>query len=87
MVYTFDDAKAKDRHTTQYFELTGSRAMYQDGWWAGTRHGLDGLTLVQAEEIVPFDKDIWELYDRRNDFSLATDMAAKCCNSLSFSGP
>jgi arylsulfatase A-like enzyme len=77
MVYTFDDAKAKDRHTTQYFELTGSRAMYQDGWWAGTRHGLDGLTVVQAKEIVPFDKDIWELYDRRNDFSLATDVAAK----------
>jgi hypothetical protein len=37
MVYTFDDAKAKDRRTTQYFELTGSRAIYHEGWWAGTR--------------------------------------------------
>jgi hypothetical protein len=27
--------------------------------------------------IVPFNKDIWELSDRRNDFSLATDVAAK----------
>ena len=38
---------------------------------------LTGVTLVQAKPIVPFDKDIWELYDRRNDFSLATDLAAK----------
>ncbi len=77
MTYTFDDATAKDRHTTQYFELTGSRAIYQDGWWAGTLHGLDGVTTVQAKPIVPFDKDIWQLYDRRNDFGLATDLAAQ----------
>ena len=76
MVYTFDDAKAKDRHTTQYFELTGSRAIYHDGWWAGTRHGLDGVTAA-ATEIVPFDKDVWELYDMRTDFGHATDLAAK----------
>jgi len=25
MVYTFDDAAAKDRHTTQYFEMSGNR--------------------------------------------------------------
>src|SRR5436190_1796593 len=31
MVYTFDDAKAKDRHTTQYFEMFGNRAIYHDG--------------------------------------------------------
>ena len=38
MVYTFDDAKAKDRHTTQYFEIFGNRAIYHDGWLAGTVH-------------------------------------------------
>ena len=76
MVYTFDDAKAKDRHTTQYFELTGSRAIYHDGWWAGTRHGLDGVTAA-AKDTVPFDKDVWELYDMRTDFGHATDLAAK----------
>ena len=76
MVYTFDDAKAKDRHTTQYFELTGSRAIYHDGWWAGTRHGLDGVT-ASAKDAVPFDKDVWELYDMRTDFGHATDLAAK----------
>lgn len=39
MLYTFDDAQAEDRHTTQCFELTGSRAIYHEGWWAGTHHG------------------------------------------------
>ena len=38
MAYTFADAKAKSRHTTQYFEIFGNRAMYHDGWLAGTIH-------------------------------------------------
>ncbi|MFI6826472.1 arylsulfatase [Kribbella sp. NPDC050241] len=76
MAYTFDDATAPDRHTTQYFELTGSRAIYQDGWWAGTRHGLDGVTAA-AKQVVPFDEDAWELYDLRNDFGHATNLAAQ----------
>ena len=76
MLYAFDDAKAKDRRTTQYFELTGSRAIYHDGWWAGTRHGLDGVTAA-AKDTVPFDQDVWELYDMRSDFGHATDLAAK----------
>ena len=76
MLYTFDDAQAEDRHTTQYFELTGSRAIYHEGWWAGTRHGLDGVTDA-AKEFGPFGKDVWELYDMRNDFGLGTDLSAK----------
>ena len=28
MVYTFDDAKAAERHTLQYFEIFGNRAIY-----------------------------------------------------------
>jgi hypothetical protein len=73
MTYAFDDAKAMDRRTTQYFELLGGRAIYRDGWWAGTRHGMDGIDL--QPKIVPFDEDVWELYDRRSDFGLATDLA------------
>ena len=32
--YTFEDASAPERHTTQYFEVFGNRAIYKDGWWA-----------------------------------------------------
>ena len=75
MLYTFDDAQAPDRHTTQYFELTGTRAIYHEGWWAGTRHGQDGLTASAG--TVPFDQDVWELYDMTSDFGHATDLAAE----------
>ena len=73
MVYTFADAKAPSRHTTQYFEIFGNRAIYQDGWLAGTVHRA-------AWEFTPRRKlqdDVWELYDTRGDFSLANDVAAK----------
>ena len=36
MVYTFDDAKAPSTHRTQYFEMLGNRAIYNDGWVAAT---------------------------------------------------
>jgi arylsulfatase A-like enzyme len=73
MVYTFDNAKAKDRHTTQYFEIAGNRAIYHDGWFARTIHRAPWEMKVRN----PLEKDVWELYDVRNDFSLSTDLAAK----------
>ena len=38
MAYTFDKANATipSRHTTQYFEMMGLRALYHDGWIAST---------------------------------------------------
>ncbi len=38
MVYSFDKRKAADRTSTQYFEIFGNRAIYHDGWLAGTLH-------------------------------------------------
>jgi arylsulfatase A-like enzyme len=73
MLSSFNDAKAKDNHLTQYFEMFGNRAIYHEGWLAGTVHRA-------AWEMKPratLDKDTWELYDTRNDFSLASDLAAK----------
>jgi arylsulfatase len=73
MVYTFDDAKAKDRHTTQYFEIFGNRAIYHDGWLAGTVHRAPW----EVEPRRALADDVWQLYDTRADFSLANDLAAK----------
>jgi arylsulfatase A-like enzyme len=73
MAYTFADSKAPNRHTTQYFEIFGNRAIYHDGWLAGTVHRA-------AWEFKPrttLENDVWELYDTRTDFSLANDLAAK----------
>lgn len=73
LVYTFEDAKAKERHTTQYFEITGNRAIYHDGWFARTIHRAPWEPKPRRALE---DNSAWELYDVRSDFSLATDLAA-----------
>jgi arylsulfatase len=73
MRYTFDAPKAADRHTTQYFEILGNRAIYHDGWLAGTVHKAPW----EREPRRRLKDDIWELYDVRSDWSLVDDLAAK----------
>ena len=72
MLYTFEDPKAAGRHTTQYFEIFGNRAIYHDGWFAGTIHRAPW----EHEPRAPLLEDRWELYDTRSDFSLVNDLAA-----------
>ncbi|WP_072691191.1 arylsulfatase [Rhodococcus marinonascens] len=81
-LHTFDDAVAAERHTVQYFEMFGSRAIYQDGWWACTRldkapwdFSPDTLQRFAPGVWDPAD-DIWELYYLPDDFSQAKDLAA-----------
>jgi arylsulfatase len=71
--YSLNDARAKDRHTTQYFEIGGNRAIYHDGWLARTIHRAPW----EHQPRHALDKDVWELYDTRRDFSLAGDLAAR----------
>jgi arylsulfatase len=73
MVYTFGDARAKERHTTQYFEIAGNRAIYHEGWLARTIHKAPW----EPKPRRALKDDVWELYDVRSDFSLANDLAAK----------
>ncbi len=73
MVYAFDDAKAKETHTTQYFEMFGNRGIYHDGWIACTRHSIPWLMVP----LPPLAKDTWELYHVAEDFSQANDLAGK----------
>ena len=72
MLYSFDGAKTPTKHTTQYFEMFGNRAIYQDGWVARTIHR-------EAWEFQPrtsLDKDVWQLFNVNEDFSEANDLAA-----------
>jgi arylsulfatase len=73
MVYTFDDAAAPERHTTQYFEMFGNRALYNDGWFARTIHKAPW----EPKPRRGLTEDIWELYEVGNDFSLVNDLSAK----------
>jgi arylsulfatase len=72
MLYSFDDAKAKSRHVTQYFEIAGNRAIYNDGWVAATVHKAPW----EASPRHPLTEDVWELYNVDKDFSEVDDIAA-----------
>jgi arylsulfatase len=72
--FTFDDANAESKRKTQYFELGCNRGLYHEGWMAS------------CPSFVPWDpnrgdwdpdKAPWELYNVREDFSQANDLAAK----------
>ncbi|TAH38293.1 MAG: arylsulfatase [Planctomycetota bacterium] len=73
MLYTVADAQAKDRRTTQYFEMFGNRGIYHEGWVACTRHSTPWL-MVQNP---PLTEDVWELYHVDKDFSQADNLAAQ----------
>jgi arylsulfatase len=81
--YTLDEPAAAERHTVQYFEMLGSRAIYKDGWWACAK--LDKLpwdfTPETMQKFAPGvydpDQDPWELYYLPDDFSQAHDVAAE----------
>ncbi|MFT3701292.1 MAG: arylsulfatase [Agriterribacter sp.] len=62
-----NNAKAITRHTVQYYEVAGRRAIYKDGWKAGTEH-KDGDD---------FSKDEWELYNITEDFNENVNLATK----------
>src|SRR5215510_4110697 len=77
--FTFDDAGAKSRRKTQYFELGCNRGLYHEGWMAS------------CPSFVPWDpnrgewdpdKAPWELYKIDEDFSQANDLAAKYPDKL-----
>jgi arylsulfatase len=72
MLYTFNQPAAKSTHKTQYFEIFGNRAIYHDGWFAGTIHRAPWEKLPRQK----LQEDIWELYDTRQDFSLVNDLAS-----------
>ena len=79
MTYTFADGAAKPRKTTQYFDNNGSRGIYQDGWFACTFGPFvpwDTAGSNAAINAWDANKDVWELYDLRKDFSQAEDLAA-----------
>lgn len=73
LVYAFDDADAPERHTTQYFEMFGNRAIYHEGWFARTLHRAPWNTGVQK----PLESDVWELFDTSSDFSLMNDLSSE----------
>jgi arylsulfatase len=70
MVYSFDDDEAADRHTVQYFEMFGNRALYDNGWMARVIHSPPW-----ADPTNRIADDTWDLYHVEDDFSMSTNVA------------
>ncbi|HEY4787200.1 MAG TPA: sulfatase-like hydrolase/transferase, partial [Bacteroidales bacterium] len=70
--YAISDANAPNKHTVQYYELFGKRAIVKDDWKASVFHrpGDD------------FAKDKWELYNLATDFNERIDVVAKFPDKL-----
>jgi arylsulfatase len=77
------DAQAPERHTQQYFETIGNRAMYKDGWWLAMKTERIPW-LVTPEAVRPYAPGVWdpdrdpvELYYLPEDFTQARDLAGQ----------
>jgi arylsulfatase A-like enzyme len=80
MAYSFDDDEAADQHETQYFEMFGNRGIYHKGWTAVTKHRTPWE--LHGAHVVPFDDDVWELYDTTKDWSQAHDLSNEMPDKL-----
>ncbi|WP_254174756.1 arylsulfatase [Planktothrix pseudagardhii] len=80
MVYSFNDAKAPERHEVQYFEMFGNRGIYYKGWSAVTKHRTPWV--MTNQKMLPFDDDVWELYDGSKDWTQAHDLSKEMPEKL-----
>jgi arylsulfatase len=78
MLGSFNDAKAPEYRETQYFEILGNRGIYHKGWSAVTKH----YTPWVPGPRIPFNDDVWELYDTTKDWSQAKDLSKEMPDKL-----
>ena len=78
-VYTFDakNAKKPTQHKTQYFEMMGQWALYQDGWLLSTEVNRAPWQAFGPANPDPLNNQKLELYDLNKDFSQSQNIAAK----------
>ena len=72
LAYTVDaeNKNLPERHTIQYNEMTGSYAIYKDGWKASFPHDRWVKRIPESEEK-------WHLYNTKADFNEVNDLAAQ----------
>ena len=84
MAYTWDKAGADvpSRRTTQYFEMLGNRAIYNDGWVAATTPATLPWELSSATPPDLITGYNWELYNVYDDPTESNDLAAQMPDKL-----
>jgi arylsulfatase A-like enzyme len=84
MLYTFDQANANAPSTrkTQYFEMFGNRAIYNDGWVAATTPALAPWQMSAGPAPDLMTGYNWELYNINEDWTENNNLAAKMPDKL-----
>ena len=77
--YTFDAANARtpSRHKTQYFEMMGQYALYDDGWLLSTKVNRAPWEAFGPANPDPLNNQVFQLYDLRQSWNQEDDIAAK----------
>ena len=77
--YTFDagNAKAPSRHKTQYFEMFGQYALYDDGWLLSTKVNRAPWQAFGPANPDPLNNQVFQLYDLRQSWNQENDVAAQ----------
>ena len=77
--YTFDakNANAPSHHHTQYFEMIGQWALYNDGWFLSTKVNRAPWEAFGAANPDPLNNQVFQLYNLNKDFSQVEDIAAQ----------
>ena len=78
-LYTFDAKNAKEpsRHKTQYFEMMGQWALYDDGWFLGTKVNRAPWVAFGPANPDPLNNQVVQLYDLNKNFNQTEDVAEK----------
>jgi arylsulfatase len=84
MAYTWDSANANAPSTrkTQYFEMLGNRAIYNDGWVAATTPATLPWELSAATPPDVITGYNWELYNVKEDPTQFNDLATRMPGKL-----
>lgn len=86
LAYSIKEEKAPTRHTVQYYELHGGRAIYKDGWKASVYHPRNTFGEKDTKDInfrtPPFEEDKWELYNLNEDWNEINNLATKYPDKL-----
>ncbi|MEZ5572571.1 MAG: arylsulfatase [Halioglobus sp.] len=77
--YTFDKANAKEpsHHKTQYFEMMGQWALYDEGWLLSTKVNRAPWQAFGVANADPLNNQVFQLYNLNEDFTQSNDIAAE----------
>ena len=78
-LYTFDagNFNAPERHKTQYFEMMGQWALYDEGWFLSTQVNRAPWDAFGPANPDPLNNQVLQLYNLNKDFSQTQDLAAQ----------